>query len=43
MGKPSVNRSQSTSTNSTHPAPEGAQQIPAQRNTRHKRTYHEAI
>jgi hypothetical protein len=41
MGKPSVNRGKSTSTNSTHPAPEGAQQIPAQRNTRHKRPYTE--
>jgi hypothetical protein len=43
MGKPSVNRGKITSTNSTHPAPKTAQQIPVQRDTRHKRPYRGAI
>jgi hypothetical protein len=43
MEKPSVNQGKITSTNSTHPAPKPAQQIPSQPNARHKRPYRRAI
>jgi len=43
IGKPSVNRGEITSTNSTHPTPKSAQQILVQRNTRYKRPYRGAI
>jgi hypothetical protein len=43
IGISSVNRGKITSTNSTHPTSQNAQQIPVQPNTRHKRPYREAI
>jgi len=43
IGMSSVNRGKITSINSTHPTLKTAQQIPAQRNNRHKRPYREAI
>jgi len=43
MEKSSVSRGKITSINSTHPTPKTAQQIPVQRNTRHKRPYRGAI
>jgi hypothetical protein len=43
MGKPSVNRGKITSTNSTQPPPEPAQQILSQHNARKQRQYRGAI